>query len=427
MRNIVFYLLTFAIPLVSCGQAPIETPTSASPTIIPPSPPPTTLTSPSEMVMPIPDSPTQTPSATPVGPPTLTPEPAELHGDFPALVYMRAGEVIFSNADGSIKTTLPHVPDASRPPGGSDVAVHTGSVVLAAPLSSTRAGLWIIHPGEAPVGFEIAAEGNWIESTPMTLDGTLIAYSSHGYSPEEVHQLWVVNADGSENRLLTNKTGRFITNPGPFRLAPIEWSADNSKIYLTTNTDSEATPVGLYVADLATGEITTAPTPQVTLWGLSFSADRSRIAYTTFQWIPTVAFPDEGPPFTLNSTNLLTGETTVHLTSDVDHYERPVWSSDGRKIAFTIYRSFEEGDAGLFVLDLKSGTVRTVFLGERGERIIPSAWLGDDIIAYIREGTSQSTFSGRHLLTIRADGSDQHLIEDSGGMYILDVIQSPSL
>lgn len=424
MRNTPFYLLTTII-LVACRPMPEVTETPF-PTTVPASSTPPTLPSPVETTtsIPFPTAPTNTPTQTTQdGIPTFTPEGVEPHTAFPALVYMRGGEVIFSNADGSIKTTLPYVPDALRPPWGGDIAVHAGSVVLVAPLTSTQDGFWTIRPGESPRGFPIAGEGDWIEFTPISLDGTLIAYSTHGFPPDEVHQLWIANADGSDNRLLADETGRFITDPGPFRLVPIEWSADNSKIYLTTNTDSEGTPVGLYVADLVTGKITKAPTPQVTLWDMSFSADRSLIAYTTSQWIPTEAFPLEAPPYTINSTNLLTGETIVHLSSDVDRYQQPVWSSDGSKIAFTIFSSFEEGNTGLFVLDLESGTVRTVFISEHDEWIIPSAWLGDEVIVYIREGTSQTEFR-RQLFSIRADGSDQHLIEDCCA-HILDVVQSP--
>lgn len=109
-----------------------------------------------------------------------------------------------------------------------------------------------------------ARSGSFIEFTPITRDGTLIAYAVHRRSPD-VHQLWVAHTDGSDNRLIADETSGYITDPGSFRLAPIAWSADGTKIYLITNTDSEATPVGMYVADLATGKITKANTPQVTL------------------------------------------------------------------------------------------------------------------------------------------------------------------
>lgn len=136
--------------------------------------------------------------------------------------------------------------------------------------------------------------------------------------------------------------------------------------------------------------------------------------------------PEVGPPYTINSTNVLLGSTTVHLSSNNDRYQRPIWSEDGSKIAFTIFTSVEEGDASLFVLELKSGSVSTVISGERGERIKSSAWLSNNVIAYIREGTSQSAFSGAQLLTIRADGSDQYLIDEAGDLHDLGVVQAPA-
>lgn len=428
MRNITFYRLTIvAFLLVSCGQVEVktETPTIGSPTSVPPNPTPTTQLPPTETMISMRDTVTPTPTTIPTITPTYTPEPAEPHSEFPAIVYMRYSDVIFSNFDGSAKTTLPYVADVSYPQAGSDVAPQSGTVVLRATRkigSLYRDSIWVIQPGESPVELASHRREDSIEHTPITLDSSMVAYAVHGWSTD-VHQLWIVNTDASNNRLLVNETSRFITDPGPFRLVPIAWSADNSKIYLTTNTDSEATPVGMYVADLATGEITKAKTPQVTLWGLSFSADRSKIAYTTFQWVPTEdGLPGAGPPFTLNATNIESGQTTVLLSDETDRYARPIWSPDGTKLAFTIIASFEEGDAGLFVLDLRSGAVSTVILGERGVRITPNAWLSDDVIAYTREGTSQSSLSGSQLLTIRTDGSDQHLIEEGNDIYVLGVV-----
>jgi hypothetical protein len=419
-KSSIRWSILIAVMLSACARAtetPIlspvtpETPTALLPTEIV-APPQTTTPSPT--IPPPTDRPTVVP--------TMTLQAGERHTAFPAIVYMLDPEIVFSNFDGSSKTIVPGVTRVSHPQWANDVASLTGTLVLRSQSTKDEELLWIIQPGEAP--HEIARhERGWIEFTPITMDGSMVAYGLHAYSPEELHQLWVANTDGTDNRLIADDSGRFLTDPGPFRLVPIAWSVDNSKIYLTTNTDSEATPVGLYVADLATGEITKAATPQVTLWGLDFSYDRSKIAYTTFQWIPVDdSFPEPGPPFTLNITDLNSGKTTVLLNSEVNRYEKPIWSPDGQKIAFTIQVSYAEGNKGLFVLDLRSGSVRTVFTGETGVNILPKTWLSNDIIVFSRHATTSETFTEGGLYTVQVDGSDLHLIDEVSGGF-LGVVQ----
>ena len=79
-----------------------------------------------------------------------------------------------------------------------------------------------------------------IESSVISSSGKKIAYSlAYGFSAKEIQQLWTINSDGSENTLVIDDTGQYITDPGPFRLIPIAWSLDNTKVYLVTTTDMD--------------------------------------------------------------------------------------------------------------------------------------------------------------------------------------------
>jgi Tol biopolymer transport system component len=288
--------------------------------------------------------------------------------------------------------------------------------------------LWILDLDRGD--HRILSSEPYIESPAISMDGTTIAYSLvHGFGNEGNQQVWTIDADSSENTLVADNTGQFITDPGPFRLVPVAWSADKSKIYMTTTTDSEATPVGMYVADVATGNIEKALTPQVTLWDLAFSPDRTMVAYRTFQWLPVEgSMPEAGPPFTLQVTDLATGGTRVLQESDTLEYYHPVWSPDGGHIAYSARSAQPAEEIGLFTLDLATGIATRLVPGSQGRQLRPWAWLGADRLVYSEAGGA-SEYGGdpaMTLHTIKTDGSEQHVVETAGAMFVLGTLDGPA-
>jgi Tol biopolymer transport system component len=284
--------------------------------------------------------------------------------------------------------------------------------------------LWVLDLGKGSQ--EIFSLDRIIESPVISRDGGKIAYSLvHGFDAEGLQQLWTIDPDGSGNTLLVDDTGQYIADPGPFRLVPVAWSLDKSKIYLTTTTDSEATPLGMYVAGVPAGTIEKALTPQVTLWDVSFSPDRTMIAYRTFQWVPVEgSMPEVGPPFTLQMTELATGETTVLQESDAFEYFHPVWSPDGNHIAYSVRSRPPGGEVGLFAFDLATGAAIRLVPGSEGRQLRPWAWLGADWLAYTEEVLAPGDTSNAPitLYTIKMDGSEKHEIDAAASMTVLGVL-----
>jgi hypothetical protein len=403
-RQVNFGIISlFASVLISCAT-PVATPMN-----------PATLTSPPNSTPTPPPPPDSTPTPSPEGAYfTATPPPPldaivtpGFDWEGPAIIY---DGFRLSNYDGSKKKVIPVEVFISR--WHSDYSPEAGRLV-----STVDTSLWTldVRTGIQRILSLNLSSNQYIESPVITSDGTKIAYSLvYGFGEEYIKQLWTVNADGSENELVIDNTGPYITDPGPFRLIPFAWSLDNSKIYMVTTTDSEATPVGMYVADLIAGTIEKALTPQVTLWDVSFSPDRTMVAYRTFQWVPVEGnFPEMGPPFTLQVTDLTSSATRILQESDTLEYHYPVWSEDGNHIAYTV-RSHQTGEeVGLFSIDLATNAIIRWVPGSEGKQLRPWVWLADDRLAYTEEEISSGLIIRATLYTINNDGTDKHEIDSA--------------
>jgi dipeptidyl aminopeptidase/acylaminoacyl peptidase len=83
---------------------------------------------------------------------------------------------------------------------------------------------------------------------PVSPDGSMIAYSTFGSTDGSPDRVWVVNIDGTEKRA--------ITPPGLDGYAP-SWSPDGSTLVFQGRNHDSTHGVGqLYLADVATGELT---------------------------------------------------------------------------------------------------------------------------------------------------------------------------
>jgi Tol biopolymer transport system component len=366
-----------------------------------------------------PRPPISIPTRTAYATPTTPPPPDEIgtpgfDWEGPAIIY---DGLKLSNYNGSQKKVIPIEVAISR--WYSDYSPGAGRIVTAVDTT-----LWTIDVG---TGIQSKLSLNlYVESPIITSDGTKIAYSLvHGFGEEDIQQLWTINADGSENELVIDSTGQYITDPGPFRLIPFDWSLDNTKIYMVTTTDSEASPVGMYVADVIAGTIEKALTPQVTLWDLSFSPDRTMIAYRTFQWVPVEGSrPEIGPPFTLQVTDLTSGATRILQESDTLEYHYPVWSDDGNQIAYTVRSHQTGGEVGLFSIDLTTDVIIRWVPGSEGEQLRPWFWLSDDMLAYTEEKVSSGGSLHATLYTIKNDGTDKHEIDSATSIIVIGVLDN---
>ena len=87
----------------------------------------------------------------------------------------------------------------------------------------------------------------------------------------------------------------------------------------------------------------------------------------------TIAFSYKGELFTVPTT----GGTATRLTSDASYDGNPVWSPDGKNIAFL---STREGSDDIFIISSKGGTPRRLTTSSRNET--PLTFLNDSILLY---------------------------------------------
>jgi Tol biopolymer transport system component len=421
-RQVNFGAITlFASMLISCAT-PVATPITPA-TLTPPLVSTPTPSPAGTFFTATPRPPTPLASRTGYLTPTSPPPPEAIgtpgsDWEGPAIIY---DGFRLSNYDGSQRKVIPVEVAISR--WHADYSPEAGRIVTTVDTS-----LWTLDVGTG-IQNMLSLNGSLnrhIESPVITSDGTKIAYSLvHGFEEGDIQQLWTINADGSENELVIDNTGQFITDPGPFRLIPFAWSLDNSKIYMITTTDSEASPVGMYVADLDARTVEKALTPQVTLWDVSFSADRTMIAYRTFRWVPVEgSMPEMGPPFTLQVTDLSSGATRILQESETLEYHYPVWSEDGNQIAYTVRSHKSGGEVGVFSIDLASGAIIRWVRGLEGKQLRPWLWLSDDRLAYTEEEVSSGWSLRAMLYTIKSDGTDKHEIDSAGSILVIGVLDN---
>ena len=435
-RQVNFGVITlFASVLISCAarmNPATQTPPSVSTPMPFPMDPATWTPPPNSSPTPSTEGAYFTATPTPPGPiptrttyATLTPQPPPpaigtpgFDWAGPAIIY---DGLKLSNYDGSQKKVIPIQVAISR--WHLDYSPEAGRIV-----TTVDAALWTLDVATG-IQRRLSVNGSsnqYIESPVITRDGTKIAYSLvHGFEEEDIQQLWTINADGSENELVIDNTGQYISDPGPFRLIPLAWSLNNNKIYMVTTTDSEASPVGMYIADVITGTIEKALTPQVTLWDVSFSPDRTMIAYRTFQWVPVEdSMPEMGPPFTLQMTDLTSGATRILQESDTLEYHYPVWSEDGNQIAFTERSHETGGEVGLSSIDLATNAIIRLVPGSEGKQLRPWLWLSDNRLAYTEEELSSGVGLHATLYTIKNDGTDKHEIDSAGSITVIGVLDN---
>jgi hypothetical protein len=195
----------------------------------------------------------------------------------------------------------------------------------------------------------------------------------------------------------------------------------------------------MYVADLATGTIEKPLTPAVVLWDVSFSPDRTQIAYRTSQGKPVPdSMPQAEPPFTLNLTDLTTGRTKILLESETEQYFHPIWSPDGNRLAYSVRPGQFEADTGIYSIDLATGEETLIIPGSEDSRLTAWYWLPQDKLAYTEGGLSYDRmfiypeegypFSGKMwnhlttLYTINIDGTEKYAIDGPGGFIVIGSI-----
>ncbi len=219
-------------------------------------------------------------------------------------------------------------------------------------------GLWLINIGTGEQTIVVLQNPLYIRDASMSPDGQRIVYSyQKGFAPG---QMWTVNADGSDPELLFDSGGTMFG---------LTWSPDGSKIAFVDQSQGlvvmnpDGTDRRVVASDFAIGF----------LFEPVWSPDSRYLAYVAFEpeLVPsdivqqgkTRQVQDWDREAFLGSNihiiDISDGQertlVSIQPTGQIEGNIDPVWSPDGKLLAFAALR---EGQAGLWVVNVDGTGLR---------------------------------------------------------------------
>jgi Tol biopolymer transport system component len=269
---------------------------------------------------------------------------------------LRPWFIVMMNADGSGKTTVERSTQFSWSPDSTRLALTVSPGTGAGP----SAGIHVIEAGKPGLTRLTTTRGDM--QPAWSPDGRRIAYMSpvrvppppglpDGPSLIDSREIFVMNADGSDARRLVGVDQQASPSPN----APLRWSPDGSKLLYYSVREvcdlvEELGDVGdkpgcikassvaeTYVVDVATGALTRVSIDTgVAPWPV-WSPDGKRIAFTSSR-------EGNDDVYVMNPD----GSNVKRLTNHPEGDQWPSWSPDGKRIAFQSYR---DGNWEIYVMN----------------------------------------------------------------------------
>lgn len=182
----------------------------------------------------------------------------------------------------------------------------------------------------------------------LSPDGAQIAVTEIESTPEYGFNIHLMNADGSNDRILVK--GWITSN--------LVWHPDGKRIFFKTDRMNDVPTPGIYSVDVATGATTLVTAVSEHAWCLALSPDGSLLTYNDVPDIMVVS-PEGGEP-----RELLTGECKVR------HVSRRVWSPDNQYFAFV---GGPLPDTQIFIMD-RAGNCKALDYHE--DKMVPWDLIG---------------------------------------------------
>jgi dipeptidyl aminopeptidase/acylaminoacyl peptidase len=220
----------------------------------------------------------------------------------------------------------------------------------------------------------------------------------------------------------TDGSGQHVVLEGePMRIAQIAWSPDGTRIAYQ---DPIADERGIFVANPDGADALRLTDGINDAWP-SWSPDGTKIVFSSSRYDPSIELCEPGADFRCSTDVYVMdadGTNVIRLTNGGAPEFQPVWSPDGRRIAFVRSTGGTGGEAPLiFTMNADGSDVQQVSSGDGGSDFSPS-WSPDGSeIVFLG-----FRFEDTGIWIAAADGSDERQVFGAGWYSVDDPVWSPA-
>jgi len=276
----------------------------------------------------------------------------------------------------------------------------------------------------------------YVSDPQISPDGKMVIYVRNYkdiMTDKNLSNLWIVNADGSQNRPLTSGNHNDF---GP------RWSPDGEKIVFRSNTQDEKMKLFLMWVD--TRDRFPLTNSSESPGDVSWSHDGKHLAFTRFvpesadNFIKLPSKPEgakwNDPPKFINEMNYkgdgqgflksghaqiftvsTNGGTPRQLTTSKFDHGTPVWSADNKKLYFSANlhenADLEPVNSEIHELDIASGKINAI-TDRMGPDSSPKVSPNNNTIAYLGFDDEYQGYQINDLYLMDADGTNSRVISE---------------